>query len=551
VWCHGIVPTAYEPPVVATIQDAIHDNDQWAISSLHCPENGRSIAQAIIQGTAIAVCDGSYKDQFGTAGFVIQHKSHHSSHESRVLGANVTPGHPTEMDPYRAELGGIFAIVVIAEAIATLHDIQTGTIEIACDCQSGITSVFEHEYDTPKQPHHDLIHEIRHKLASSRLTWKYRHVSGHQDKHQSYDSLDQWGQLNVEMDSLAKVYWNETSPSVAAFYPPSSSGWSLWIGDRKLSSWNRTSLYNHAKATALLAHWSHRRHIPPSLIHSIDWEASAGAIKLLGLNRALWIPTWLAGFAPVGKVQQRNQFQDHADCPRCSSFETTEHVVLCPAPTAQRQWAASLSHLSTWLTKAHTLPDIRTAILSRLRAWHHGTDLIAPSYTWPGVNDLVLLQDSIGWRTFLEGGILHAWAAKQQDYYDWLQKRNTGKRWITTLIKKLWQISWNMWEHRNGELKNPASPSSLREHARLDALITTEYNNPLPLYSKDRRWFRRSQEILFTEPLDYKNQWLESVLLARARYARRHNTSTQAQRTMMQSTFRSRLSLASSPPTTT
>jgi hypothetical protein len=198
-------------------------------------------------------------------------------------------------------------------------------------------------------------------------------------------------------------------------------------------------------------------------------------------------------------------------------------------------------------TKAHTLPNIRNAILSRLSAWHQGNDLLAPSYAWPGVNDIVLLQDSIGWRTFLEGGILHAWAAKQQDYYDWLQKRNTSKRWITTLIKKLWQISWNMWEHRNGELKNPASPASLREHARLDALISAEYTNPLPLYTKDRRWFRRSQEIIFTESLDYKNQWLESVSLARARYARRHNTSTQAQRTLMQSTFRSRASLPLTP----
>ncbi len=506
--------------------------------------NGSRIAKAIIQGNAIAVCDGLYKYQFGTAGFVIQCKNHK---KFRVTGANVTPGYHSAINPYRAELGGISAIVVLAAAIATFHDIQTGTIELGCDCESGITAIFEHTYDTPKQPNHDLIHEIRKKLALSRVTRKCRDVSGHQDKHQSFDSLDLWGQLNVEMDGPAKAYWNDTSPSVAAFYPPSTSGWSLWINDQKLSSWNRTSLYNHAKATDILEHWSTRRYIPHNLIRSIDWEASARAIKLLGLNRDLWIPTWLAGFAPVGKVQQRNNFQDHAECPRCSSFENKAHVVICPAPNAQRQWAASLSRLATWLTKAHTLPDIRNAILLRLSAWHQGNDLLAPSYAWPGVNGIVLLQDSIGWRTFLEGSILHAWAAKQQDYYNWLQKRNTSKQWITTLIKKLWQISWNMWEHRNGELKNPASPASLREHARLDALISAEYTNPLPLYTKARRWFRRSQEIIFTESLDYKNQWLESVSLARARYARCHNTSTQAQCTLMQSTFRSRASLPRTP----
>jgi hypothetical protein len=67
---------------------------------------------------------------------------------------------------------------------------------------------------------------------------------------------------------------------------------------------------------------------------------------------------------------------------------------------------------------------------------------------------------------------LQEWASKQQEYFDWLQHRNTDKQWITQLIKKLWEISWNMWKQRNGKLKNPASPASLQEHARLDAMIS-------------------------------------------------------------------------------
>jgi hypothetical protein len=100
-----------------------------------------------------------------------------------------------------------------------------------------------------------------------------------------------------------------------------------------------------------------------------------------------------------------------------------------------------------------------------------------------------------------------------------VQRRSTGKRWITVLIKKLWEISWNMWEQRNGELKNPASPASLQEHARLDAKITIEYEDVSTLYIRDRRWFRRPKEVLFTESLEYKTQWLELVCLACNRYA--------------------------------
>jgi hypothetical protein len=147
--------------------------------------------------------------------------------------------------------------------------------------------------------------------------------------------------------------------------------------------------------------------------------------------------------------------------------------------------------LSLWLTKAKTLPDIQHAILQRLKAWRTNAAVRAPTYNWPGITDLILTQDLLGWRTFLEGGILQSWAAHQQAYYVWLQRRNTGKRWVTTLIKKLWQISWNMWEQRNRELGNPESPANLREHARLDSLITHEYEDISTLALRDRRWFRR------------------------------------------------------------
>jgi hypothetical protein len=97
-----------------------------------------------------------------------------------------------------------------------------------------------------------------------------------------------------------------------------------------------------------------------------------------------------------------------------------------------------------------------------------------------------------------------------------------------------------MWEQRNGEVMNPESPASLQEHARLDALITTNYKDVSTFARKDRRWFRRLKEVLFTESLEYTHQWLESVRLARIQYARRRRTSTHAQGTLRRQTFRRR-----------
>ena len=175
IWSHGYQPTEPQHPTeqhnmnpTPTIETMIKENDKWTVRSLHCTDKGRHIADAIREGKDIAVCDGSYKEQFGTAGFVIQYGD---SKEAWVTGAHVTPGHADDINPYSSELGGILALVAVAEAIAELYNIKDGSVELGCDCQSGITAIFEHEYDTPKQPHHDIIHETRKKLEYSRITW--------------------------------------------------------------------------------------------------------------------------------------------------------------------------------------------------------------------------------------------------------------------------------------------------------------------------------------------------------------------------------------------
>jgi hypothetical protein len=127
VWCHGSQPLIYQPQSRISVQDYVHTNDQWAIRSIDCPGTGATIAQTIIQGTTIAICDGSYKYQFGAAGFMIQNGF---SQELRILGANVTPGHPDEQNLYQSEIGGIAVIVIVAEALTALYEIQSKTVEL-------------------------------------------------------------------------------------------------------------------------------------------------------------------------------------------------------------------------------------------------------------------------------------------------------------------------------------------------------------------------------------------------------------------------------------
>ena len=78
-------------PLSLTLQDRLAnlpDSAKWAFSELKLTDDGSTIAQAIKDGLAIGVDDGSLKLLFGTAAFVIEGPT--PTH--RIIGANQVSG---------------------------------------------------------------------------------------------------------------------------------------------------------------------------------------------------------------------------------------------------------------------------------------------------------------------------------------------------------------------------------------------------------------------------------------------------------------------------
>jgi len=46
------------------------------------------------------------------------------------------------------------------------------------------------------------------------------------------------------------------------------------------------------------------------------------------------------------------------------------------------------------------------------------------------------------------------WQVQQEAYWAQWQQQKSNKRWMVELIKKLWNISWGMWDHWNEGLHN-------------------------------------------------------------------------------------------------
>ena len=95
-----------------------------------------------------------------------------------------------------------------------------------------------------------------------------------------------------------------------------------------------------------------------------------------------------------------------------------------------------------------TEPTIQHALLAGVHAWRQGesnSETAQPTRA----DNAEQSQNKIGWQNIMEGFPAKGWAEAQQQWYDWRKSRRTGKRWITSLVKKLAETSWQMWDHRN------------------------------------------------------------------------------------------------------
>jgi len=490
---------------------------EWYFQPVHNHPPIQELIQGIEQDNAICVTDGSFKDKMGTAGMTL---SPSMNHRSRHRGVNQTPGHPNDISAYRAELGGMLGIVLYLKKLCQDHQIDRGKITLACDCDSALRTCFYDEYDDAKQSNHDMIHAIRSNIASLPTQVIPEQVKGHKDDVISKDQLTQTEQLNVEMDFLAKAHWETlASRNAEPHVLPTSTSWSVWVGQHRLTSWNTDLLLEHIYKARAEGHW-HKKLRSEPMSAQIDWQAHKKAMKQCPTFRRLWQPKWATGFVPTGKNLKRWKIQNTPTCPRCGEDElTTNHVLRCRENSAQAKWRRLLSDLDSWLAKNMTHPDLRTGIIQLITSWcnYENTPLIESNYT--GIAETFRNQQTLGPDAFMRGFLCSDWAAVQNEHYKWINRRNTGLRWVAGLIKKLWEIAWDMWLHRKKASESPDSLTILAENYLLDEAILLEYQqfqvvsrNPTRHLS---RWFARPLEAVQAEDTDFKRQWLDAVSVAK------------------------------------
>jgi hypothetical protein len=521
-----------------TLEDAIESlpsSQQWAFQHFKCTDNGLTIAEAIRQGTAIAVSDGSFKNELGTAAFVIEGKDQ----TNRILAGHLTPGPPLSQSSFRSELSGLYGIVSLVNTICQFHHITEGKVCCACDGKQAIEQAFaDPRYFTAhtSKSDYDILSAIHTLIKASPIQWEHKHVKGHQDDTDT--ELDRWAQLNIEMDGTAKAIWalhqDEQPPELEI----EGEYWPLYIVGFKVTGNLDDIVTDHIHGSDLLTRWVAKERIPDDACRLVNWEACGSAIKSMGLSRGLWMVKHISGMCGVNVMMKLWKKRDSDACPRCGETEDAPHVWWCQQPEARLKRAQGIHKLSDWLEKEQTSPEIALAISSRLNTVSCLTPPVDFDFLFPGVQQALEDQDFIGWNNFLEGCIAKTWTETQQKYYEWLGCRKTGRRWTEALIRKLSEVAWDMWEHRNHILHAKENEDVLHNMIQVDAEITylwRQGHGDLP--PRERYLFSGSLEDLLQSSVRNRKLWLTTVTSAMTMGDIRRevsNASIAASRNLMQ-----------------
>jgi len=228
------------------------------------------------------------------------------------------------------------------------------------------------------------------------------------------------------------------------------------------------------------------------------------------VNRRRWVSKYVSGHFATGKNMCQWHFRTSSQCPRCGDMlEDKQHILTCHAPEARELWETSLKAVERWLKDEGTDTMLREHLMDYLRSWSRTSPnpQAAPTY--------IAEQDAIGQHYIWDGWLSKAWREHQEQIWKQSRSRKSSKRWTTELIKKLWNVAWDMWEQRNGALHNSASNRDEILEKDINDRIKQIYDvGPGQLARKDLGLMRQPVTHQLQLPLPIKQQWLDSIAAA-------------------------------------
>jgi hypothetical protein len=112
----------------------------WCLYQLQIHQCQR-IVDSIREGTVTAVSDGSYKDTFGTAAWVLLAEET----VAYITGCMLYPGAARDHSSYRSILDGLYSVLTVTSKMYEYYNMQEGGITIGCDGLSTLDTSLHNE----------------------------------------------------------------------------------------------------------------------------------------------------------------------------------------------------------------------------------------------------------------------------------------------------------------------------------------------------------------------------------------------------------------------
>ena len=126
-------------------------------------------------------------------------------------------------------------------------------------------------------------------------------------------------------------------------------------------------------------------------------------------------------------------------------------------------------------------------------------------------------QWEAGPHAFAEGLLVKGWEDLQAAHIQATESKRDPSRWITELIKKLWNVSWDMWDSRNGEVHKNKNTRKAQIIAQLDADVRNKH-----FEGQTNRFLPRMEREFFQAPVEDILEFTEYQKRAWLHIARRY-----------------------------
>jgi hypothetical protein len=309
------------------------------------------------------------------------------------------------------------------------------------------------------------------------------------------------------MDLLCKDYWETADWSTVPWF---HLEWQVQIRNRCISSNLVQEIRQHCSIKRAEKYWKEKSLM---MKDNFDWEAVKLANTSVTRARQHWVTKHSSGFCSVGVMAKRMGLRPTDECPRCREPETTTHVWLCQAEETTELWITRIEGLQHYMEELHTDPEIIAQIIEGLNGWRWGNP-ISPSIQ-SSAQSAAIMQGEIGWQHFFEGRHATQWRELQHEYLQNIRSLRSSKRWSTAIIKKLWDIAWDLWEQRNGRLHHIEEGFVMAETGKqIQDLWQDQRLRQIP--SVQKLLPRRVEELL-EKSAHHRQQWLVRMEAALSR----------------------------------